>query len=427
MRRAAILALALAASACSLGRSFTSAKYVDDLRPARRVSTFAAGDDGDLRAKPPPPLPRKPRPHVEPVEKRLSNGVRVVMVERHDFPIVSFVMVLDRGADDAPAGVASVYADALAGTSDKYDANEAFAYLRYFGVELRTWTTRSAVLLQATSLTPLWGSALSRTAPMFAKPALTSKDLDRARALVAAEAAHELTDGHAIASQRALAELFGASDPRGAPEAGRSPEAVQAIGQGAVESFRDMYLSADRVTVVAVGDFKSDKMIGALERALGGLAKKRAASGEAHETAPDAHGGRIVVVDRPGAVQSNVAIAWGAPAPGDPDATALEVLAKMTGGGLSSRLNLTVRKELGASYGVHMTVSPRRAGGSVLLTAAIDTPRTSDALGGILAELERLGREPPSRAELAAAKNQAIDELYDGNSAAIARFLARAA
>jgi predicted Zn-dependent peptidase len=74
---------------------------------------------------------------------------------------------------------------------------------------------------------------------------------------------------------------------------------------------------------------------------------------------------------------------------------------------LSSRLNLTVRKELGASYGVHTSLVAWRDGGTFELSSAVDTPRTADALAGILRETERLRTEALGPEELETAKTKA--------------------
>jgi zinc protease len=118
--------------------------------------------------------------------------------------------------------------------------------------------------------------------------------------------------------------------------------------------------------------------------------------------------GAIAIVDRPGAVQSSIAIGWRSASASDPDRAALEVLSAATGGWLSSRLNLTVRKELGASYGVRSSLLSWRAGGTLELTTAVETDRTADALAGMLREIDRLRSEPLGADELASAKSKTV-------------------
>jgi zinc protease len=92
----------------------------------------------------------------------------------------------------------------------------------------------------------------------------------------------------------------------------------------------------------------------------------------------------------------------------------------------ASRLNVTVRKELGASYGVHMSAVGLRAGGIVTIAAAIDTARTVEALRGLFKELDRLRTEALTAAELGAAKLRTYHELERGSTRGLARYLAHA-
>ncbi len=285
MNRALVALLALDVCACEMpGRRYHPASAFAE-GPA--IAPFGPRGGGEPSAKESPARMRwraaMPR---SPVERRLSNGVPVVVVPRRDFPSVEVLFVLDRGA----SGVAALYAQALLGDSAVFDEHEAYAYLRF--------------------------GALPR--------------LD-------------------------------ASPPP---------------------------------TVV---------------------------------TSPPSCAGHVQVVDRPGAKQSAIAIGWPGAAAGEPDAGALELVAAASGGWLSSRLNLTVRKELGASYGVHARAVTLRHGGTLELTTAVETPRTADSLAGIVTENERLRTEPLEAAELDGAKTKALYGDSGRSNHGIGALLAHAA
>lgn len=183
--------------------------------------------------------------------------------------------------------------------------------------------------------------------------------------------------------------------------------------------------------VAVVGDFKPALIQRVLETALGKLPKSTSdkANVDKPRSGPVAgakHGRTRLVVDRPGAAQSSIAIGWPGARASDLDLVTLEVLAGATGGDISTRLNLTVRKELGASYGVHMRAIGLRDAGLVTITAATDTARTVDALRGMFREIERLRVEPLSAAELFGAKLRTYDELEHGSTRGLARQLGRA-
>jgi zinc protease len=437
--RSLCLASLFAVVACGGGREFKEPKTLAEWHPARPVAPAAADDDA-FRSTPPSRIATKPRPPASmPTEVRLSNGIRVVMLERHDFPSISAVLVLDRGSAAAAPGVAALYAQVMSGSSTEYKKKDAWEYLDFVGGTLHRETWRDGLLLQVTALSPLFVSALSRAAPMFTSPALDGDDLDEARTHIAAVNATKDEDPGDVASDALYATLFAPPHPYGVPVSGEAArlgarsakpggDKSTEVTNAAVKGFRASNVSAEHVGVAVVGDFKPASMQRILENALGKVPKQSAAASAAQPLAAIApKGGRkIIVVDRPGAAQSNVAIGWPGPRASDGELVTLEVLAGATGGDLSTRLNITVRKELGASYGVHMAASGLRDAGVVEIAAAIDTARTVDALRGMFTELDRLRAEPLTPAELSAAKLRTYKNVEKSSTRGLARFLAHA-
>ncbi|MDB4937297.1 MAG: Zinc protease [Labilithrix sp.] len=437
MKRAGMFVLAFAAAACSGGRDFKEPKTLSEWRPARPTTGGTSEEDGAFRATPPARIPSKPRAASLPTEARLSNGIRVVMLERHDFPSISAVLVLDRGATAGGPGVAALYSEAMTGSSTEYKSNEAWQYLSFVGGSVSNETWRDGLALQVTALSPLFVSALSRAAPMFTSPALDGDDLDEARTHLAAAAASNDEDPGDVAYDALYAAVFPPPHPYGTPVSGEPArlgghaktkgEKKELVSDAAVKGFRASNLTADHVGVAVVGDFKPASIQRVLENALGKVPKPTAAAPAQPVAAIAPKGGRkIIVIDRPGAAQSNVAIGFPGPRAAEAELVTLDVLAGATAGDLSTRLNITVRKELGASYGVQMSATGLRDAGLVRISAAIDTARTTDALRGLFKELDRLRVEPLTPAELGAAKLRTYADLERGSTRGLARYLAHA-
>lgn len=438
-RMLAFAACATLVCGCGGGRAFKAAASLSEGRPVRVFTAVPAElDDEPFRATPPARTSDKARPLPSPAEVHLSNGVRVVMLERHDFPSISMAFVLDRGAAAAPPGVAALYAEALTGTSAEYKSGEAWEYLSFVGGSVATYAWRDATMLQVTAVTPLFVSALSRAAPMFTNPELESDDLEDARTQLAARQAENGEEPSDVAHDALYAAVFPALHPYAVPiyglparaKRGANADARQRVQEratdAAVRAFRDGTLAADRVSVACVGDFKPALIQKVLENALGKLPKHATAPAPTFPPVPPNGGRKVTIIDRPGSVQSSVAIGWPGPRGSERDVVALDVLASATAGELSTRLNITVRKELGATYGVHMTATAMRDGGLIQIAASIDTARTVDAMKGLLAELGRLRTEPISAAELGAAKLRTYHDLEHSSTRGLARYLAYA-
>ena len=430
-----VVGIALLSSACESGRVFRGPASLAEGRPARTFAPPAADpNDESFRATPPPRAAQKARTLPDPTEVRLSNGIRVVMLERHDFPAISMVFVLDRGAAAGPPGVGTVYAEALTHSSSEYKSGEAWQYLNFVGASVDGDSWRDATVLQVSAVTPLFNSALSRAAPMFTSPKLDGEELDEVRTHLAAQLARDGNDPSDIAYDAVYASVFPSPHQYGVPISGARPRTAttgavrtpEPVSDAAVKAFRDGNLGADHVSVACAGDFKPEVIQRVLEKALGNLPTHAPGPAPVFPPIRPKSGRQVLLIDRPGATQSAVSIGWPGPRASEPELIVLDVLASATAGDLSTRLNLTVRKELGASYGVRMGAADLRDGGIIRVSAAIDTARTVKALAGLFAEIGRLRTEPLAPNELAAAKQRTHLDLEHGSTKGLARYLAHA-
>jgi zinc protease len=114
---------------------------------------------------------------------------------------------------------------------------------------------------------------------------------------------------------------------------------------------------------------------------------------------------KVVLVDRPGAAQTELYVAL----PGAPrkskDFFACQVLNAILGGQFSSRLNLNLREQHGYAYGARSAFSFRRHGGPFLAWAPVKTAVTEPSLKEVLAELARVRDSDVTAAELRLAKD----------------------
>jgi predicted Zn-dependent peptidase len=117
---------------------------------------------------------------------------------------------------------------------------------------------------------------------------------------------------------------------------------------------------------------------------------------------------RVVIVDRPGAPQSEVRVGHVGASRRIDDFHALVVTNALLGGLFNSRLNRLLREERGYTYGVHSDFDMRRAAGPFAVRCAVETEVTAPAVGDILAELERLRQGPVSDAELTTARDYLV-------------------
>jgi predicted Zn-dependent peptidase len=203
---------------------------------------------------------------------------------------------------------------------------------------------------------------------------------------------------------------------------GRHPYAVQTPEPGQVRGVRPAQLRAlhaDRVrpdgaTLVLVGDINPDKAIDAAEKALNGWTGP-SRDGNVPPT-PALEPGPLLLVDRPGSVQSSLRMALPAVPRTHDDHAALQLANLVFGGYFSSRWVENIREDKGYTYGPHTSIEHFVAGSSLVVAAEVATEVTGPAMLETLYELGRIASLPPGEEELEQARRYALGTLQLGMS-----------
>lgn len=439
LARAGLVTGLLVATGCTIRRFKEPAPVLPAHAGTKTYLSAREARDEAFRASAAPLLDVRPRPLPRPVETRLSNGVRAIFIERSDFPAVTAALVLDRGSTSARPGVAATYAYAMLERSEVAD-DEPWSQLRFLGARVHTTVDRDRVTMTVNALSPLFSPALKNAASLFVRPALGDDAVERASITVAAQRNVGREAPSALSAEALVRTLFPLPHPWGVPVTGErlhrkrpglDEDARMYVDDSTlvadVRAFRDGYVTAEHVGVVCIGDMGPKAMEPIVERALAKLPKKPSlAEAPAPLPAVTASPRRILVVDRPGMTQANLALGWISPRATDPDAVVVEVLASATGSGLGSILNLSARRDMGATYGVHTHLLAGRDAGSLTIVTAVDVGRTAAVLSSIDAELERLRITPLDDATLAMAKLKSHVALEAGTAQGLAQLYAKA-
>jgi predicted Zn-dependent peptidase len=203
---------------------------------------------------------------------------------------------------------------------------------------------------------------------------------------------------------------------------GRHPYAVQTPEPGQVKSVRAAQLRslhADRVrpdgaVLVLVGDLNPEKAIDAADKALGSWTGP-GKDGNMPEI-PALEPGPLLLVDRPGSVQSSLRMALPAVSRTDPDYAALQLANLVFGGYFSSRWVENIREDKGYTYGPHTVIEHSLAGSVLTVSAEVATEVTGPALLETQYELGRIASLPPGEEELEQARRYALGTLRLGMS-----------
>ena len=359
---------------------------------------------------------RLPRPGPEPGftfpvadRQRLGNGLSLATVQRPGLPMVSVVLVLPAGSAVDPAalpGLASMTADMLdEGTGDR-SAIQMQEALARIGAELDTETGPDAVVLSLSLLARFVPQGLQLLADIAVRPRLGAPDVERVRTL-RTNRLRQLRDVPGVNAEAVFARALYGSHPYGHLSIGSSGS-LATMGHADVSAFHRRHYGPSSATLIAVGAIDGTAFTRQAEDAFGSWQRLADAPPAAAGPSGGMDGGpagaqpspRLLLVDRPGAAQTELRIGHvGAPRTTS-DFHALMLLNAVLGGHFSSRLNLNLRERKGYTYGVRSAFDFRKMAGPFSVQTSVQTDATADAVAEVLTELRDIGGvRPPGEDE----------------------------
>jgi len=344
----------------------------------------------------PRPTVGPPRPWAFPAaeEHVLDNGVRVLL---HDVPgqhVLSLRVVVPVSLAVEPAGLeglAAMTARLLDEGTARHGPEEFAQLMERHGMALGAGVSDGGLLVDVDVPRSHLRTASSLVTQALAEPVFPEAEVRRILRTRLAEIEQE----RASAPHRALRELartlWDPADRAATPTAG-TPESIGSLTRDDVAGFHRSRVGPQGATVVLAGDLSGDvgSALAALDATLGRW------SNDDHEPSPRpvppraaADRVRTVVVDRPGAVQTEISV--GCPGP-DRSTThgwaPHPVVSFVLGGSPTARVDAVLREEKGYTYGIRTSFRPRVAGGTFVAQGSVRSEVTAEATGLLLGILD---------------------------------------
>ena len=388
----------------------------------------------------PRPAPGQAKPWAFPAPDRgtLANGLTVLRCHRPGQQVVAVELCLDTPLDAEPDGldgIATIMVRALSQGTGSYTAEEFAAELERCGATL---DARADFLGGRVSL-EVPASRLPRALGLLAQavrsPTFSGSEIQRlVRNRLDGIPLEQAHPGRRAAKQLAQ-ELFPASARMSRPRQG-TEDTVTRIDAPGVRAFYQAQVRPATATAVIVGDLTGTGLDALLAGTLGGWAGVSAEPlAVPPVTADDT--GRVVIVDRPGAVQTQLLIGRTGPDRHDRAWPALVLGTYCLGGTLTSRLDRVLREEKGYTYGIRAfeqvlrSPAPRAAGGEpgaslLAISGSVDTASTGPALEDLWTVLRTLAAEGLTETERDTAVQNLVGvaPLEYETAASVARTLA---
>ncbi|MFC9630965.1 M16 family metallopeptidase [Streptomyces mirabilis] len=356
----------------------------------------------------PQPQAGQPKPWAFPAPERgmLDNGLTVLRCHRPGQQVVAVEVLLAAPLEAEPAGldgVATIMARAFSEGTDKLSAEEFAAELERCGATLDAHADHPGVRLSLEVPVSRLPKALGLLADALRAPAFAESEVERLVRNRLDEIPHETANPARRAAKELSKELFPATSRMSRPRQG-TEETVQKIDSTAVRAFFDKHVRPATSTAVIVGDLTGVDLDALIAETLGDWTGSSAEPRPVPPVAAD-DTGRVIVVDRPGAVQTQLLIGRVGADRHDRVWPAQVLGTYCLGGTLTSRLDRVLREEKGYTYGVRafgqvLRAAPDGTGIAMLaISGSVDTPNTGPALDDLWKVLRTLAAEGLTDAE----------------------------
>ena len=339
-------------------------------------------------------------------ERTLGNGLRALAVRKPGVPLIQARLVLPAPrpkATTADQAKQMVLAETLQSGTQHRDSVEVAEALQRMGANLHVRADSEDLRLQGAALSPSLPDYLALIAELLAEPAFPKGEVEIERARKAQEVLLQRSEPAMIARTAFKRRLFGEHPYAGGlPE----PETVAGISAADLRRYFTSLVSARNGLLILVGDLRPAKALDAAEAALGPWTG--AAKVSRLPALPAVEPGPILLVDRPGAAQSNVRIGGPALTRRDAGLPALLLANMIFGGYFSSRLVENIRERKGYTYSPRSWIDHQPLGSVLTIQADVGTEVTAPALLEIRYELGRIATLPVSADELDSARRYLI-------------------
>ena len=419
------------------------------LQPANRIVLFAVPGEKKLAAEPPAgPDPaaggaqsinaaepwRKdmPKPGTvkaaqfpTPDQFTLPNGLKVIVSERRELPVVSASLVFASGSGANPAdmpGLANFTAAMLDEGTKTRNALQIADEAARLGATLATASTMDQSQISVTSLAAQFPRALDLLADVAQNPTFPQEEVERQRANRLANLVAQKSNPAQIAARIMASALYGTAHPYGYTELG-TEASNKAVSRAAMENYWKQQLVPGNAALVVVGAVSRKELEAMTTKAFAGWTGKAAA--RAKLPAPGGTAAKLVIVDMPGAAQTQVRVASVGVPRATPDFEALEVVNTLLGGLFTSRINLNLREDKGYTYGAFSTFAFRQEAGPFYVSAGVRTDATAPAVTEIYNEIRKMKDVEVTMDELTLGKDSLVRSMpgrFETTSQATASF-----
>jgi len=338
---------------------------------------------------------------------KLSNGLEVVLAERHDVPMINLSFQIKSGHATDPIGqpgLANFTMSMLTEGSKNFDALELSDQLEELGTDLYTNTGLDSSSINISSLKSSFEESIDIMFAVITEPTFDQEEIDRKKIRWLAAIDQSLSTPNGMVSNLIPEILYGEDHPYAKPFSGNGTrESIQWMSRDDLINYKNRFIAPSNGTLILVGDTNLDEVLPILEAQFGSWTENRMLKGAQLDYAinKESDSRRVFLIDKPGAVQSLIVAGQLMPGMRTSDEIDIDLMNRVIGGSFTSRLNMNLREDKSWSYGVRTRLSQYKGPRPMLVSAPVQTDKTVDSIQEIIREYdEYLSSNPAKNEEL---------------------------
>jgi zinc protease len=351
------------------------------------------------------PLPLAARPvNFPPYEMQtLPNGLRVIAVSHHEQPVVSIRLLVGAGSALDPkgkTGLAHLTAALLDQGTTTMSASELNDTIDFLGGGANAGAGTDLSWVNMLVMKDSFDNGLRLLSDMARRPAFATEELNRQRQQILSSLQVSLEDPDFIANAVFDRLVYG-FHPYGLPQSG-TPDTLASISRDDLAAFHRKYFVPNNAILAIVGDVSAEEAFATVRRVFGDWERREV--GPPTYPEPPAPTPRLVIVNKPDSVQTEVRVGNIGIPRNHPDYMAVDLAIRILGGEGSNRLHQVLRTARGLTYGAQANFDTFKDSGDFEAETNTRTAATGEVLRLIVDEFSKLQRERVSDKELGDAK-----------------------
>lgn len=334
----------------------------------------------------------------------LSNGLKIIVAERHAVPVVNFNLLIDAGyaADQfGLPGTASLAMNMLDEGTKTRDALQISEELALLGASLSSGSNLDVSTVYLSALKENLDASLNIFADVILNPSFPDKEFTRLQRQQLARIKQEKASPIPMALRVFPRYLYGEGHAYGNPFTGSgTEESVAKLTTKDLVKFHQDWFKPNNATLIVVGDVKLSEITPRLEKLFGNW-KQGSVQKKNIRTVEQQPNASVYLIDKPGSPQSVILAGHIAPPKADPDDIAMNMMNTILGGSFTSRINMNLREDKHWSYGAGSVIVGAKGQRMFIAYTAIQGDKTKESVAEIKKELtDILGARPATQEEL---------------------------